>query len=193
MEIIRQRPTIVDDTCNGNCLSDVRGNIEFKNVTFSYPSRPDVIIFRDFSIFFPAGKTVAVVGGSGSGKSTVVSLIERFYDPSQGKFYKPLLILNELERICVSETNWFCTYERTGEILLDSVDIKTLQLRWLRNQMGLVNQEPALFATTILENIFYGKPDATMAEVEAAASAANAHSFITLLPNGYNTQVRFRL
>lgn len=73
--------------------------------------------------------------------------------------------------------------------MLDNVDIKTLQLRWLRDQIGLVNQEPALFATTILENILYGKPDATAAEVEAAASAANAHSFITLLPNGYNTQV----
>lgn len=160
MEIIKQKPTIVDDnTSDANCLTDIRGNIEFKNVTFSYPSRPDVIIFRDFSIFFPAGKTVAVVGGSGSGKSTVVSLIERFYDPNQ------------------------------GEILLDNVDIKTLQLRWLRNQIGLVNQEPALFATTILDNILYGKPDATMAEVEAAASAANAHSFVTLLPNGYKTQV----
>lgn len=73
--------------------------------------------------------------------------------------------------------------------MLDNVDIKTLQLKWLRDQIGLVNQEPALFATTILENILYGKPDATMTEVEAAASAANAHSFITLLPHGYNTQV----
>lgn len=73
--------------------------------------------------------------------------------------------------------------------MLDNVDIKTLQLKWLRDQIGLVNQEPALFATSILENILYGKPDATMTEVEAAASAANAHSFITLLPNGYNTQV----
>lgn len=73
--------------------------------------------------------------------------------------------------------------------MLDNVDIKTLQLKWLRDQIGLVNQEPALFATTILENILYGKPDATMDEVEAATSAANAHSFITLLPNGYNTQV----
>ncbi|KAL3624170.1 ABC transporter B member 19 [Castilleja foliolosa] len=159
MEIIKQKPTIVQDGPDSKCLTNVNGNIEFKNVTFSYPSRPDVIIFRDFSIFFPAGKTIAVVGGSGSGKSTVVSLIERFYDPNQ------------------------------GEILLDDVDIKTLQLRWLRNQIGLVNQEPALFATTILENILYGKPEATMAEVEAAASAANAHSFVTLLPNGYNTQV----
>ncbi|VVA20137.1 PREDICTED: ABC transporter [Prunus dulcis] len=159
MEIIKQKPTIIQDPLDGKCLSDVNGNIEFKEVTFSYPSRPDVIIFRNFSIFFPAGKTVAVVGGSGSGKSTVVSLIERFYDPNQ------------------------------GQVLIDSVDIRTLQLKWLRDQIGLVNQEPALFATTILENILYGKPDATMADVEAAASAANAHSFITLLPNGYNTQV----
>ncbi|KAL2977140.1 hypothetical protein AAZX31_13G049100 [Glycine max] len=160
MEIINQKPTIVEDPSEGKCLAEVNGNIEFKDVTFSYPSRPDMFIFRNFSIFFPAGKTVAVVGGSGSGKSTVVSLIERFYDPNEA-----------------------------GQVLLDNVDIKTLQLKWLRDQIGLVNQEPALFATTILENILYGKPDATMAEVEAATSAANAHSFITLLPNGYNTQV----
>uniref|UniRef100_A0A1D1ZDP4 ABC transporter B family member 19 n=1 Tax=Anthurium amnicola TaxID=1678845 RepID=A0A1D1ZDP4_9ARAE len=159
MEIIQQKPSIIQDPSDGKCLDEVYGNIEFKDVTFSYPSRPDVIIFRDFSLFFSAGKTVAVVGGSGSGKSTVVSLIERFYDPNQ------------------------------GQILLDNVDIKTLQLKWFREQIGLVNQEPALFATTILENILYGKPDATVAEVEAAASAANAHSFISLLPNGYNTQV----
>ncbi|KAH7846257.1 hypothetical protein Vadar_011808 [Vaccinium darrowii] len=135
------------------------GNIEFKDVSFSYPSRPDVIILRDFSIFFTAGKTTAVVGGSGSGKSTIVSFIERFYDPNQ------------------------------GNILLDNVDIKTLQLRWLRDQIGLVNQEPALFATTIIENILYAKPDATISDVEAATFAANAHDFITLLPDGYNTQV----
>uniref|UniRef100_A0A7N0REL0 ABC transporter B family member 19 n=1 Tax=Kalanchoe fedtschenkoi TaxID=63787 RepID=A0A7N0REL0_KALFE len=159
MEIISQKPTIVHDVLEGKCLEEVNGNIEFKDVTFSYPSRPDVMIFKDFSISFPAGKTVAVVGGSGSGKSTVVSLIERFYDPNQGL------------------------------ITLDDVDIKALQLKWLRDQIGLVNQEPALFATTILENILYGKPDADLAEVEAAACAANAHSFISLLPHGYNTQV----
>nr|AAP72956.1 putative MDR-like P-glycoprotein [Lactuca sativa] len=159
LEIIKQKPTIVQDSTDGKCLTEVNGNIEFKEVSFSYPSRPDVLIFKEFSIFFPAGKTVAVVGGSGSGKSTVVSLIERFYDPNQ------------------------------GQILLDDVDIKTLQLKWLRDQIGLVNQEPALFATTILENILYGKPNATTSEVEAATSAANAHSFITLLPNSYNTQV----
>jgi ATP-binding cassette subfamily B (MDR/TAP) protein 1 len=85
LEVIRQRPTIVQDTADGRCLDEVHGNIEFKEVAFSYPSRPDVMIFRDFSLFFPAGKTAAVVGGSGSGKSTVVALIERFYDPNQGE------------------------------------------------------------------------------------------------------------
>jgi ATP-binding cassette, subfamily B (MDR/TAP), member 1 len=85
LEVVRQRPTIVQDQADGQCLENIQGNIEFKEVTFSYPSRPDVIIFRDFSLFFPAGKTTAVVGGSGSGKSTVVALIERFYDPNQGK------------------------------------------------------------------------------------------------------------
>ena len=84
MEFIKQKPTIVEDSSEGKCLAEVNGNIEFKDVTFSYPSRPDMFIFRNFSIFFPAGKTVAVVGGSGSGKSTVVSLIERFYDPNEG-------------------------------------------------------------------------------------------------------------
>lgn len=85
MEMIKQNPKIVENALGAKCLTDVVGNIEFRNVTFSYPSRPDIFIFRDFSILFPAGKTVAVVGGSGSGKSTIVSLIERFYDPNQGK------------------------------------------------------------------------------------------------------------
>ena len=94
MEIINQRPTIVQDPLDGKCLEQVQGNIEFKDVTFSYPSRPDVIIFRNFSIFFPSGKTVAVVGGSGSGKSTVVSLMERFYDPNNGNLSNKQLFLS---------------------------------------------------------------------------------------------------
>nr|GMD09548.1 ABC transporter B family member 19 [Ipomoea batatas] len=96
MEILKQKLTIVQNPTDGKSLAEVQGNIELKNVTFSYPSRPDVIIFINFSIFFPVGKTIAVVGGSGFGKSIVVSLIERFYDPNE------------------------------GEILLDNVDIRTL-------------------------------------------------------------------
>ncbi|KAL0395649.1 UNVERIFIED_CONTAM: ABC transporter B family member 19 [Sesamum calycinum] len=166
MEIIKQKPTIVQDASDGKCLSEVNGNIEFKNVTFSYPSRPDVVIFRDFSIFFPAGKTIAVVGGSGSGKSTVVSLIERFYDPNQVYF-------DEMDRRNSSRQ---CGHKDTAaELVTES------------NWFG--KPRTCTLCHQILENILYGKPDATMTEVEAAASAANAHSFITLLPNGYNTQV----
>ncbi|XP_057835072.2 ABC transporter B family member 19 [Cryptomeria japonica] len=159
MEIINQQPTIIQDVLEGKKLVEIQGDIKFQDVTFSYPCRQDVFIFRSFSLQIPHGKTVAIVGGSGSGKSTVISLIERFYDPNEGHVY------------------------------LDGHDLKTLQLKWLRQQIGLVNQEPALFATTILENILYGKEDATMEEVEEAANVANAHSFITLLPDGYNTQV----
>lgn len=103
--------------------------------------------------------TVALVGGSGSGKSTVVALIERFYDPSK------------------------------GQVLLDGINIKDLQLKWMRTQIGLVSQEPALFATTIKENILFGKEGGSMDEVIQAAKSANAHNFISMLPMGYDTQV----
>ncbi|GIL45935.1 hypothetical protein Vafri_3054 [Volvox africanus] len=137
----------------------VRGEIELRNVDFAYPSRPDVLIFRDFSLHVPAGKTVALVGSSGSGKSTVVQLIERFYDPL------------------------------AGTVTLDGLDLRSLPLLWLRNQVGLVSQEPTLFATTIFENIAIGLPGASAEQVEAAARAANAHTFINNLPQGYETQV----
>ncbi len=137
----------------------VLGEIQLQHVDFAYPSRPEILIFRDFSLHVPAGKTVALVGSSGSGKSTVVQLIERFYDP------------------------------QAGAVLLDGRDLRTLPLRWLRNQVGLVSQEPTLFATTIYENIAIGLPGCSGEEVEAAARAANAHGFVSNLPLGYQTQV----
>ncbi|EXB60649.1 ABC transporter B family member 13 [Morus notabilis] len=117
------------------------------------------MVFQNLSFAISSGKTFAVVGPSGSGKSTIMSMVERFYEPTSGK------------------------------ILLDGHDLKTLQLKWLREQMGLVSQEPALFATTIIDNIFFGKEDANMDWIIEAAKAANAHSFIEELPNGYYTQV----
>ncbi|CAM6129699.1 unnamed protein product [Calypogeia fissa] len=144
---------------NAQRLEKVAGHIELRNVDFSYPARPDVPIFQNFNLVIPAESTMAIVGSSGSGKSTVVSLLERFYDPT------------------------------AGEVLLDGHDIKRLDLKWLRGRIGLVNQEPALFATTIGANILYGKDDATQEEIEEAAKAANAHSFIEKLPLGYQTQV----
>ncbi|MCO5592638.1 hypothetical protein L7F22_046641 [Adiantum nelumboides] len=159
MEMVNKPMKMDCNLDNGLKLPEVKGDIELRNVVFSYPSRPDVVIFNNFSLSIPSGRTVALVGGSGSGKSTVVSLVERFYDPQQ------------------------------GQVLVDAVDIRTLHLRWLRDQIGLVNQEPALFATSILGNILYGKEDATIEEVEAAAKAANAHTYISELPDGYQTQV----
>ena len=159
MEVIKRVPKIDSDNMEGEIIENVSGNVEFKHVEFSYPSRPESIIFKDFCLEIPAGKTVALVGGSGSGKSTVISLLQRFYDPL------------------------------SGDILLDGVAINKLQLKWLRSQMGLVSQEPALFATTIKENILFGKENATIEEIEEAAKASNAHNFISQLPQGYDTQV----
>ncbi|KAG0587384.1 hypothetical protein KC19_2G160800 [Ceratodon purpureus] len=157
--MIDLKPRIDEKVQGVKELKSVKGHIEFRNIEFSYPSRPDAVIFRNFSIDIPASKTMAIVGRSGSGKSTVVSLIERFYDPSG------------------------------GEVLLDGTNIRTLNMKWLRSQIGLVNQEPALFATTIRENILYGKADASDTEIEEACKSANAHTFISALPQGYHTQV----
>ncbi|XP_039141973.1 putative multidrug resistance protein [Dioscorea cayenensis subsp. rotundata] len=159
MEVMDRVPKIDIDTTEGEILRSVDGEVQFIGVDFAYPSRPENVILNEFSLKVPAGMTVALVGSSGSGKSTVIALLERFYDP-----------LN-------------------GEVLLDGVNIKKLKLKWLRSQMGLVSQEPALFATSIKENILFGKEDASMDEVVAAAKASNAHNFISQLPQGYDTQV----
>ncbi|KAJ1376518.1 P-loop containing nucleoside triphosphate hydrolase [Sesbania bispinosa] len=158
-EMIDRKPTINSNKEKGRILKHARGEITFKEVDFSYPSRPDTLILQGLNLKVQAGKTVGLVGGSGSGKSTIISLLERFYDP-----------------IC-------------GEILLDGYDIKRLHLKWLRSLMGLVNQEPILFATSIKENILFGKEGASIEDVISAAKAANAHDFIIKLPNGYETQV----
>ncbi|CAN4117116.1 unnamed protein product [Withania somnifera] len=157
--IIDHKPSVDKNAQTGLELDTVSGQLELKNVDFSYPSRPEIKILNNFNLIVPAGKTIALVGSSGSGKSTVVSLIERFYDPT------------------------------SGQLLLDGNDIKTLKLKWLRQQIGLVSQEPALFATTIKENILLGRPDATQIEIDEAARVANAHSFIIKLPDGFDTQV----
>ncbi|EXB47719.1 ABC transporter B family member 15 [Morus notabilis] len=159
LEVINRVPKIDSDNMEGQVLENVFGEVEFEHVEFAYPSRPESIIFRDFCLKIPSGRTVALVGGSGSGKSTVISLLQRFYDPLG------------------------------GEIRLDGVAIDKLQLKWLRSQMGLVSQEPALFATSIKENILFGKEDADLEQVVEAAKASNAHDFISKLPQGYDTQV----
>ncbi|KAJ7550909.1 hypothetical protein O6H91_07G124500 [Diphasiastrum complanatum] len=162
-EILDYKSKIDPSETTGCTVAKSQGAIRFRHVSFAYPSRPDVQIFRNLSFSCPAGKTLALVGESGCGKSTVVSLLERFYDPDSGNIY------------------------------LDNMEIKKLQLRWLRQQIGLVSQEPLLFDGTIRSNIEYGTDkECTEAEIQTAARAANAHDFIASLPDGYNTDVSER-
>ncbi|KAK3161654.1 hypothetical protein QOZ80_1BG0079800 [Eleusine coracana subsp. coracana] len=158
---ITDRKSKIDSTNDeGVVLDKVDGNIDFKHVSFKYPSRPDVQVLSDFTLAIPARKTVALVGESGSGKSTIIALLERFYDPD------------------------------SGTISLDGVELNKLKLTWLRDQMGLVSQEPVLFSDTIHANISYGKQrEVTEEEIITAAKAANAHEFISSLPQGYSTTV----
>lgn len=160
-EMIYRVPNIGSDDKQGKILSDVEGDLEIKYIDVAYPSKAESVVLRNFNLGdgLMASQTVGLVGKSGSGKSTVINLLERFYDPL------------------------------TGEILLDGVDIKSLQVKWLRSQMGIASQEPINFATSIKENILFGKEEASMEEVISAAKAANAHNFINQLPNGYDTWV----
>ncbi|XP_062004874.1 ABC transporter B family member 9-like [Rosa rugosa] len=159
LETIKRTPTIDPYDTTGVVLEDVKGEVELKDVYFRYPARPDVQIFAGFSLHVPSGTTTALVGQSGSGKSTVIGLVERFYDPE------------------------------AGEVFIDGVDLKKLHLRSIRERIGLVSQEPNLFTTTIRQNIAYGKENATEEEIRRALELANAAKFIDKLPKGLDTMV----
>uniref|UniRef100_H3CSU7 Mitochondrial potassium channel ATP-binding subunit n=1 Tax=Tetraodon nigroviridis TaxID=99883 RepID=H3CSU7_TETNG len=159
-EYLALKPTIPLSGGGRIPYHSLTGRVDFMNISFSYPTRPGHQVLRKFNLTLPPCKTVAIVGESGGGKSTVASLLERFYDPTN------------------------------GVIMLDGVDIRTLDLSWLRGQVvGFINQEPVLFGSSIMDNIRFGKPEATDAEVIHAAEQANAHRFITAFPEGYNTVV----
>ncbi|KAM5568564.1 ABC transporter B family member 11-like [Rosa sericea] len=158
-ETINRKPDIDVYDTRGLKSQEIRGEIELRDVYFSYPARPDEQIFLGFSLSIPSGATVALVGQSGSGKSTVISLIERFYDP------------------------------QAGEVLIDGINLKEFQLKWIRQKIGLVSQEPVLFTGSIKDNIGYGKDGATTEEMRAAAELANAAKFIDKLPQGLDTMV----
>ncbi|XP_067937710.1 mitochondrial potassium channel ATP-binding subunit-like [Watersipora subatra] len=136
----------------------LHGKVEFRNVQFSYPTRKDQVIMENLCLTIPGGEVTALVGLSGGGKSTIAQLLERFYDVDG------------------------------GEITIDGVNIRDCSPKWLRGRcIGFISQEPVLFATSVLENIRYGKPGASDAEVKEAAILANAHDFITKFPSGYDT------
>ncbi|XP_041921125.1 bile salt export pump isoform X1 [Alosa sapidissima] len=158
-DTIDREPEIDCLSEEGHKLERVKGDIEFHNVDFNYPSRPDVKILNDLSMVIKAGETTAFVGPSGSGKSTTVQLIQRFYNPLKGM------------------------------VTLDGHDIRTLNIQWLRSLIGIVEQEPVLFATTIMDNIRYGRPGVTMEDIIQATKQANAYNFIMELPQKFETLV----
>jgi ATP-binding cassette subfamily B (MDR/TAP) protein 1 len=151
------------DETRGSVPAELHGKLEFRNVAFSYPMRPDHAVYKNLNLIVEAGETVAFVGPSGCGKSTAVALLERFYDPDG------------------------------GAVSLDGTDLRDLRLSWLRAQIGLVSQEPVLFSGTIFDNIACGLVGddgaASRGAVEDAAKLANAHEFITSFPGGYATEV----
>lgn len=155
LELIDEKPAIVD-SANSVAITEFTQGIEFKNVEFSYPNRP---VLKGINMLIPKGKTVALVGPSGGGKSTLMDLIPRFIE-AQG-----------------------------GEILIDGKDIKDIKIDSIRALLGTVNQESILFNDSIFNNIAFGKPEATMEQVEAAARIANAHNFIVDTEEGYNTNI----
>jgi len=161
-ELLRETPEFslpATDLNPGGERAALRGEVEFREVRFHYPSRAEVEVLRGISFAVKPGEKIALVGPSGSGKSTLISLLLRFYDP------------------------------QAGEIRLDGRPAREYPLAWLRNQMSIVPQEALLFGGTIYENIAYGRPGATEAEITEAARQAHAHEFIALFPEGYQTLV----
>ncbi|XP_058478203.1 bile salt export pump-like [Solea solea] len=158
-ETIDREPEIDCLSEAGYKLDRVKGDIEFHNVTFYYPSRPEVMTLDQLSVAVKTGETTAFVGPSGAGKSTAVQLIQRFYDPKEGM------------------------------VTLDGHDIRGLNIQWLRSLIGIVEQEPVLFATTIAENIRYGRPGVSMEDIITAAKEANSYNFIMDLPQKFDTLV----
>ncbi|KAF9134279.1 Multidrug resistance protein 1 [Mortierella sp. 14UC] len=156
-------PAIDSSDPSGLKPERLQGHIVVKDVNFAYPSRPNIPILKDMNIEVKPGQTVALVGHSGSGKSTIIGLIERFYDPA------------------------------AGSITVDGIEVKDFNIRHLRDSIGLVSQEPVLFNATIKQNILYGvrrdQKEPTDADIEHACRLANAHGYISKLPKGYNTMV----
>lgn len=157
---IDQIPSIDTDSKDGYAPENLIGEIEFKNVKFSYPTRPDITVLKNLNLKVKPGMTVAFVGPSGSGKSTSVQLLQRFYDPT------------------------------SGQVLLDGKDLKEYNVAYLRSKIGVVSQEPVLFNMSIKQNLLMGvTEDVSNDEIVAACKQANCHTFISQLPRGYDTPV----
>ena len=159
MELLQAEDSVVDPAAPKALAAPVRGEIAFDDVCFTYPSRPNISALDHVSLTIAPGETVAFVGPSGAGKTTIIQMIQRFYDP------------------------------QAGRVTLDGVPLTDLARDAFRRHIAMVPQDPVIFAATARDNIRFGRPEATDAEVEAAAKAAAAHDFIQKLPEGYDAYV----
>lgn len=159
VELLNAEDTVADPAQPVPAPANATGQITFEDVSFRYPTRPDASALDHVDLTIQPGETVAIVGPSGAGKTTIIQTIQRFYDP------------------------------QAGRILLDGVDLKDMARGAFRKHLALVPQDPVIFASTARENIRFGRPEASDAEVEAAAKAAAAHDFIMKLPDGYGSEV----
>lgn len=159
IELLQTEDSVVDPAKAVGLPARLKGEISFDEVSFSYPSRPSISALDGVNLTIKPGATVALVGPSGAGKTTIIQLVQRFYDPQH------------------------------GTISLDGVPLRDMDRHAFRKQIALVPQDPVIFADTARENIRFGRPDATDAEVEGAAKAAAAHDFLTALPEGYDSYV----
>ncbi len=159
VELLTAEDTVQDPATPKTLTPPVKGALSFENLRFNYPSRPDISALDGIDLHIEPDETVALVGPSGAGKTTIIQLVQRFYDP-QG-----------------------------GAVKLDGIDLRELDRADFRKHLALVPQDPVIFADTARENIRFGRPEATDAEVEAAAKAAAAHEFLTALPDGYDSYV----
>jgi ATP-binding cassette, subfamily B, bacterial len=158
-ELLDEKPAIAAPPSPVALPSPARGEVAFDKVSFHYPTRPDGPALEEVSFTVGAGETVALVGPSGAGKSTVFALLQRFYDPQDGK------------------------------ILIDGIDLRSADPRQVRSRIAVVPQETVIFSGTVLDNIRFGRPDASLAEIKAAARAAHIDEFAESLPKGYDTEV----
>ncbi|WP_134724458.1 ABC transporter transmembrane domain-containing protein [Paracoccus luteus] len=158
-ELLATQDTLTDSADPVALPHPAQGRIEFRDVTFHYPTRPDVSALNDVTLTIAPGETVALVGPSGAGKTTVVQLIQRFWDPE------------------------------SGSVCIDGIDLRRMTRADFRRAIALVPQDPVIFGATARDNIRFGRPDATDAQIEAAARAAHAHDFLTALPGGYDSFV----
>lgn len=190
--VLDRNPAIDVSSPEGDQTTVITGEGRIRHVAFRYPTRPSAAVLNSVSFKIPAGKTTALVGASGSGKSTIIQLLERFYDVQPSDRFRLHIRDLAAEGVIFTDVEGNRIGAESmmkGKVEMEGKDIREFNLPYLRKSIALVQQEPVLFDASIAENIRYGRPEATQEEIVEAAKMANAHDFIMNLPDQYETTV----